>query len=115
MQVPDGALNYFHFFEKNKHVHFDRAGYTDIRMKNVKKTTKTVKIVKPAALTIAAVIAELEKLATKYGMDAKLIADKAYFDGRGYAYRNGCVNTVFTRVVRDEKDEIAGIYVDLRA
>jgi len=32
MQVPDGAFKYFHFFE-NKHVHFARAGYTDIRMK----------------------------------------------------------------------------------
>jgi len=33
MQVPDGALNYFHFFE-NKCLLFDAAEYTDIRMKN---------------------------------------------------------------------------------
>jgi hypothetical protein len=56
--------------------------YTDIRMKHVKKTAKTAnRVTKPAVLTIAAAIAELEKLAAKYGTDVKLVTDVNYFDG----------------------------------
>lgn len=76
-------------------------------MKHIKKTTK------PVAITIAAVIAELEKLATKYGADAKLVTNIRYVDNRcgGYGYGEGYATTVNTRVVRDRADEITGIYV----
>ena len=83
-------------------------------MKQVKKTKKTAKkITKPIGLTIAAAIRELEYLAFVYGVDTKLLTDVTYNDGRNGTVDDGLAIKTFARIVRDEKDEVTGIYFRL--
>jgi hypothetical protein len=83
-------------------------------MKQVNKTKKTTKkITKPTGLTIAAAIADLEYLAARFGIDTKLVTDVTYADGRNGTVGNGLATKTVIRVVRDEKDEVAGIYFAL--
>jgi hypothetical protein len=81
-------------------------------MKNTTKRT-TKKITKPVGFTIAAAIADLEKLAAKYGVDTKLVCDVTYDDGRNGTVDDGLATHTFARICRDEKDEITGIYFRL--